>query len=90
MSRDIIKIYRSNKNCYAQFISIKDQKIKWSLSDSKEKGSKTEKAKILGEKIANKLKENKINSITFDRNKYKYHGRIKAVAEAIRNKGVTI
>ena len=53
------------------------------------KGTKNvEAAKKLGSVIAEKAKEKKINSIVFDRGGYKYHGRIKALADAAREGGL--
>ena len=47
-------------------------------------------SKEVGYSIAKKLKDNKIEKIIFDRNGYLYHGRVKAIAEAIREKGIKI
>jgi len=44
----------------------------------------------VGNAIAEKMKKDNINKIIFDRNGYKYHGRIKAVAEAIRSLEIQI
>ena len=52
--------------------------------------NKIEKSKIVGESLAEKIKNAKIEKIIFDRNGYKYHGRIKALAEAIRSSEITI
>ena len=51
---------------------------------------KISKSVLVGKHLAEKLKNNKINNIIFDRNGYKYHGRIKALAEAIRSAEITI
>ena len=91
-------IFRSNANIYAQLID--DQKKITVLSASSidknikklidKAASKIEKSKIVGESIAGKIKEAKIERIIFDRNGYKYHGRVKAVTEAIRSAEITI
>ena len=52
--------------------------------------NKIEKRKIVGKSLAEKIKNAKIERIIFDRNGYKYHGRIKALAEAIRSAEITI
>ncbi len=83
-----LKIFRSNKHIYGQF--IKDTIINWTLADIKFKGSKIERARNLGGEIAEKLKSDSIYKIRFDRGKYKYHGRVKALAEEIKNKGIKI
>ena len=91
-------IFRSNSNIYAQLVD--DQKRETILSASSidknikklidKASTKVEKSKIVGETIAGKIKEAKINKIIFDRNGYKYHGRVKAVTEAIRSAEITI
>jgi large subunit ribosomal protein L18 len=53
-----------------------------------DKDSKTEQAKKLGETIAELAKEKGIKKVVFDRNQYRYHGRIKAVAEGARKQGL--
>ena len=91
-------VYRSNANIYAQLVddekgitvlsaSSIDKSIK-SLIDKAT--NKIEKSKIVGESLAEKIKEAKIGRIIFDRNGYKYHGRVKALTEAIRSAEITI
>ena len=91
-------VYRSNTNIYAQLVddekritvlsaSSIDKNIK-SLIDKA--ANKIEKSKIVGESLAEKIKEAKIDRIIFDRNGYKYHGRVKALSEAIRSAKITI
>jgi len=52
------------------------------------KGTKVEKAKMVGQLIAERAKEHGIESVVFDRNGYLYHGRVKALAEAARTGGL--
>ena len=91
-------VYRSNANIYAQLVddekgitvlsaSSIDKSIK-SLIDKAT--NKIEKSKIVGESLSGKIKEAKIGRIVFDRNGYKYHGRVKALTEAIRSAEITI
>ena len=91
-------IYRSNSNIYAQLID--DLKMTTLLSASridkdlkepiKNAANKIEKSKIVGVAIAEKIQKAKINQIIIDRNGYKYHGRVKALTEAIRSADITI
>ena len=91
-------IFRSNSNIYAQLIDDLAKKTILSAS-SIDKGikslidkaaNKIEKSKIVGESLAGRIKEAKIGRIIFDRNGYKYHGRVKALTEAIRSAEITI
>ena len=59
------------------------------IKADKEKVSKTDAAKKVGVKIAELAKEKGIESVVFDRNQIKYHGRIKAVADGAREGGLT-
>ena len=51
---------------------------------------KIEKSEIVGKDLADKLISSKIKKIIFDRNGYRYHGRVKALADSIREVGITI
>ena len=91
-------VYRSNSNIYAQLVD--DLKMTTLLSASsidkdlkepiKKAANKIEKSKIVGVAIAEKIQKAKINQIIIDRNGYKYHGRVKALTEAIRSADITI
>ena len=91
-------VFRSNNNIFTQLVDDENSKTILSVSsiDMKLKGaiekakSKIEKSKIVGNTIAEKMKKANIDKIIFDRNGYKYHGRIKAVAEAIRSLEIQI
>ena len=83
-------IFRSLMHTYAQLIDDDTGKIILGSSDikSKAKEKKVEKAKNIGIEIAKLAKDKKINSVIFDRNGYKYHGRVKAVADGAREGGL--
>ena len=85
-------VFRSNKHIYAQLIDDTQGKTLLSASDLeikfKGKKTKTEKAFEVGKLIAKKAQEKKIQKIVFDRGGYKYHGRVKALAEGAREGGL--
>ena len=54
------------------------------------KSNNVEGSKLIGKIVADFLKKEKIDKIAFDRSGYKYHGKIKALAESIRENGVNI
>ncbi|WP_179850721.1 50S ribosomal protein L18 [Candidatus Pelagibacter communis] len=68
-------------------VSSVDKEIKGSIDKAK---SKIEKSTIVGKSISEKMKKENIKRIIFDRNGYKYHGRIKAVGDAIRAEKIQI
>lgn len=89
-TRPRLVVHRSLNAIYAQIIDDDNSKVLVSFSQLsvKNKGTKTEKAKIVGKEIAVKAKDAKIESVVFDRNGYKYHGRVKALAEGAREGGL--
>ena len=91
-------VYRSNANIYAQLVDdeknatvLSASSIDNSLKKSIDKAAnKIEISKIVGESLAEKIKDANIERIIFDRNGYKYHGRVKVLAEAIRSAEIII
>jgi len=96
-------VFRSNKHIYAQLIDDEREVTLASATDldlkagakkgkkSKKKSlTKTEKAFKVGEMIAEKAKEMKVKEVVFDRAGYKYHGRVKALAEGARKGGLKL
>ena len=91
-------VFKSNKHIYGQLVD--DNKNVTLLSSSSHDNSidkkdlkgknKTEISKNVGYMLADKMKDKKIKKIIFDRNGYRFHGRIKAMVEAIKEKGVNI
>ncbi len=83
-------IFRSLDNHYAQLIDDVTGKTLISASDlkSKSKDKKADRAKQVGLEVAKLALEKKINTCVFDRNGYKYHGRVKAIAEGAREGGL--
>ena len=89
-----LSISRSAKNISAQIIDdIKKVTLLSASSVEKnfksgEKVTKTELSKQVAEKLAKKAQEKNITKIFFDRGSYKYHGRVKAFAETLRENGM--
>ncbi len=83
-------VYRSLKYSYAQLVDDTAHKIICGASDKtlKSKTGKIEKGKVLGMEIAKKADALSIKTCVFDRNGYKYHGRVKAIAEGAREGGL--
>lgn len=87
--RPRLMVYRSNVAIYAYLIDDDAMKTLASTSDlHKKKGTKTESAALVGKEIAKIAKEKNISSVVFDRAGYKYHGRVKALADAAREGGL--
>ena len=81
------------KNISAQIIDDKINKTIVSASSTekeikKSKIKKTDLSNVLGELLAKRAKDKQINSVYFDRGGYKYHGRIKALADSLRKNGL--
>tara|TARA_Y100001958_G_C20805876_1_gene267130 strand:+ start:178 stop:531 length:354 start_codon:yes stop_codon:yes gene_type:complete len=90
-----ITVFKSSKNISAQIIDDKISKTLVSASSTEKELKKTKTKKmdlsnILGELLAKRAKEKKISSVYFDRGGYKYHGRIKALADSLRKNGLKI
>jgi large subunit ribosomal protein L18 len=95
LERPRLNVFRSVKHIYVQAIADSEQKTVASASTlspelrGKLKSSgNVNAAKEVGELIAQKCLEKGIQKVVFDRNGYLYHGRIKALAEAARSKGL--
>ena len=85
-------VFRSNSEIYAQIVDdTKGVTLVAASSrdkDLKATGTKTEKAKQVGEAIAKKALAAGIETISFDRGGYLYHGRVKSLAEGAREGGL--
>jgi len=87
--RPRLSVFRSNKFIYAQVIDDSVKKTLAEASDTKAgKGTKTERAKLVGRMIAEACKKINIEKVVFDRNGFKYTGRVKLVAEEARASGL--
>ncbi len=90
-----ITVFKSSKNISAQIIDDNLSKTLVSASSTekelkKNKTKKTDLSNVLGEILAKRAKEKKISNVYFDRGGYKYHGRIKALADSLRKNGLKI
>ncbi len=86
-----LSVYRSSKHIYAQLINDFEGKTVASASTVQakaEKGGNIDAAKQVGSAIAEKAKAAGIETVAFDRNGFKYHGRVKALAAAAREGGL--
>jgi len=81
-------VFRSNRTVYAQVIDDQNGKILCSSSGLKTKATGVKAASEVGKKIAELAKTKKVTEVSFDRSGYKYHGQIKAVADAAREGGL--
>ena len=91
-------VFRSNKNIFLQLVdnisndticssSSIDKNLVKNISKAK---NKTDMSKIVDENLADKLKSSKVNTIVFDRNGYRFHGRVKIVADTLRKSGISL
>jgi|SRR3970040_2371183 large subunit ribosomal protein L18 len=91
-----LSIYRSLNNIYGQIIDDSNGKTLASASslskeiaeDIKSAKGKTAKSKLVGKLVAQKAVEQNISTVIFDRNGFKYHGRVQAFAEGAREGGL--
>lgn len=86
-----ISVYRSLSNIYSQIIDDSTGVTVASYSSvilKDKKGNKSEIAKKVGIELGKIAKEKSIDSVFFDRGRYKYHGRIAALADGLRENGL--
>lgn len=87
--RPRLTVFRSNVNIYAQIIDDSKATTLVSASSKEVKATKKmEQAQEVGALIAKKATEKKIKEIVFDKGAYKFHGRVKALAEGAREGGL--
>ena len=91
--RPRLSVFRSNRFVYAQLIDDAKGTTVISISSrgkSASKKSKTEEAAVIGRELAKRAMESNIKNAVFDRGKYAYHGRVKALCEGAREGGLQI
>lgn len=89
-------VFRSNLHIYAQIIDdarghtlVAASSLDSSLKEKFKHGANIKAASAVGDLLAKRAKEHNIDNIVFDRGAYIYHGRIKALAEAARQAGLS-
>ncbi|RJR16069.1 50S ribosomal protein L18 [Candidatus Microgenomates bacterium] len=89
--RPRLSVFRSNRTLYAQLIDDEKRITLIGMNDrdidTKEK-NKVARSRELGKTLAEKAKTLKITQVVFDRGGYMYHGRVKALAEGMREGGI--
>ena len=90
-----LTVHRTNTHIYAQITSAAGDKVLATASSLEKEvraqlkhGGNRKAAELIGQRIAQKAKAKGIESVAFDRAGYKYHGRVKALAEAARAGGL--
>ena len=86
--RPRLAVFRSNQATYAQIIDDTKGITLAAANDLGSKGAKSVNAKETGAKLAAEAKKKGITAVVFDRAGYKFHGRIKALAESARESGL--
>ena len=93
--RPRLAVFRSLSHIYAQIIDdaaghtlVSACDLESEVRAARDGKRKTEVAALVGEVIARKAKEKRIRAVVFDRGGFKYHGRVKALAEAARKAGL--
>jgi large subunit ribosomal protein L18 len=93
--RPRLNVYRSLHHIYVQIVDdwaghtlVSASTVDSEINDQIDGLSKTEQARLVGEAAAERALEKGIKRVVFDRGGYKYHGRVRALAEAAREKGL--
>jgi len=90
MTKPRLAVFRSNAYIYAQLVNDESGTTLAEANDIKlAKGTKLERAAMVGEALAKAAKDKKVVQVVFDRGGFLYAGRVKAVAEAARKGGLT-
>jgi large subunit ribosomal protein L18 len=95
--RPRLTVFRSNSHIYAQIIDDASNRVLASVSSTSKafqalgkSGGNTEGAALIGTMVAEKALAQGIQQLVFDRNGFLYHGRVAAVADAVREKGLKL
>ncbi len=90
VDRPRLTVSRSNANIFAQIIGLDGKVLAAYGSQGMKnfKGNKTAMSTEVGTKLGELAKKNNVTEVVFDRGSYKFHGRVKALAEAVRSAGI--
>jgi large subunit ribosomal protein L18 len=86
--RPRLVVFRSLKHIYAQLVDDVSMRTLLAAGDQGLTGKKAERALAVGKLLAEKAKAAGISKVTFDRAGYRYHGRVKALADGAREGGL--
>ncbi|MBX9929496.1 MAG: 50S ribosomal protein L18 [Gemmatimonadaceae bacterium] len=86
--RPRLVVFRSLKHMSVQLIDDVAQRTLMTVTDAGLSGKKSEKSTAVGKLVAEKAKGAGISKVVFDRGGYRYHGRVKAVADGAREAGL--
>jgi len=93
--RPRLSVFRALNHVYAQIIDDDEGKTMVAASsldrqvgEQRDGKPKTEVSKLVGKVLADRAKEKGVTTVVFDRGGYKYHGRVKALADAVRKEGI--
>ena len=93
--RPRVFVFKSNRYIYSQAIDDNTgmvlaaaSSVEKEFRERKKKAKNMEASQTVGEMIAKRLKKKKVKQVVFDRGVYPYHGRVKALAEAMRKEGL--
>lgn len=88
--RPRLSVFRSNKHIHAQIVNDQEGKtLAWASDKKLSSKNKIERAKETGKELAKGALKKNIKKVVFDRSGYKYHGRVKALAEGAREGGLS-
>ncbi|MEI7969444.1 MAG: 50S ribosomal protein L18 [Betaproteobacteria bacterium] len=90
-----LSVHRSNLHIYAQVIDVSGSKVLAAASTLEPevraqvaRGSTVDAAKIVGKRVAEKALASGVSEVAFDRSGFRFHGRVKALADAAREAGL--
>lgn len=86
--RPRLVVFRSLKHITAQLVDDRTRRTLLTITDQGLAGTKTQRATEVGKKVAARAKESGLSKIVFDRAGYRYHGRVKALADGAREGGL--